>query len=68
MTFNSETAKEARRACVEVVPYQREEFKRANEPGDYVCPNCGERLSGPARFYTCPGPLPAQRQPVRRAA
>jgi hypothetical protein len=28
--------------------------QRANEPGDYVCPNCGEHLSGPARFYTCP--------------
>jgi hypothetical protein len=28
--------------------------KRANPPDIYVCPNCGERLSGPARFYTCP--------------
>lgn len=27
---------------------------RANKPGAYTCPCCGERLSGPARFYTCP--------------
>jgi ribosomal protein L37AE/L43A len=32
-----------------------EEVKRANAPGVYVCPVCGERLSGPARDYLgCP--------------
>jgi hypothetical protein len=38
--------------------------QRANEPGVYLCPNCGEHLSGPARFYTCPGPLPNPKDPV----
>jgi len=28
--------------------------KRANPPGSYRCPCCGETLSGPARLYVCP--------------
>lgn len=31
-----------------------ETFERANKPGVYRCACCGERLSGPAKFYTCP--------------
>jgi hypothetical protein len=32
--------------------------QRANPPGRYACPHCGERLSGPAREYVCPQRLP----------
>jgi hypothetical protein len=33
-------------------PPEREgTFHRANEPGRYTCPHCGETLSG---LYTCP--------------
>jgi hypothetical protein len=42
--------------------------QRANEPGDYVCDRCGERLSGPTEQYVCPGPLPEKREPLRRVA
>jgi hypothetical protein len=36
-------------------PIEREEtFHRANEPGRYTCPHCGETLSGPPREYICP--------------
>jgi hypothetical protein len=31
-----------------------ETFQRANAPDLYTCPHCGETLSGPPRFYTCP--------------
>lgn len=31
-----------------------EKFERANPPGYYHCPLCGELLSGPPRFYSCP--------------
>jgi peptide methionine sulfoxide reductase MsrB len=64
--FNTETGRSARvvresgtRRCVE------ETFRRENEPGIYTCPCCGEHLSGPARFYTCPGPAPAPRDAVQ---
>lgn len=32
----------------------RETFERANPPGLYRCPHCGDVLSGPARLYQCP--------------
>jgi hypothetical protein len=35
--------------------------ERANPPGLYECPCCGERLSGPAFFYTCPR-MPVENQ------
>lgn len=28
--------------------------ERANPPGLYRCPHCGETLSGPPRDYVCP--------------
>jgi hypothetical protein len=29
----------------------RETYERANAPGLYVCPHCGETLSGPPELY-----------------
>lgn len=33
-------------------------FPRANPPGLYRCPDCGELLSGPPDAYRCPGGAP----------
>lgn len=33
---------------------QRVEYPRANPPGLYRCPHCGDLLSGPPRLYDCP--------------
>lgn len=32
--------------------------ERANAPGVYECPHCGETLSGPPRHYLCPQASP----------
>ena len=40
-------------------------YPRASPPGLYRCPNCGEVLSGPARFYSCPGRPVGIEQPDR---
>ena len=34
--------------------------QRANPPGIYTWPHCGEKLSGPARDYLCPGRIPVE--------
>jgi hypothetical protein len=51
--FTSETGRAAQLRQRER-PEREETFSRANPPDLYRCPICGETLSGPPRFYTCP--------------